>query len=153
MKFIENLVMKACAYTVLILSLFYLFGTLSNFSAAYINFPTFLIVFAFGIVIAIAGLLLNLKKLKKWLRILLHYTLLLMTFCVVFIIRGNLSAGGSSTIFSAIIIFTALYFAIFGIVYLIKRTVKSADKTLDKYRKADVKTEKTAYKSLYKNED
>ncbi len=131
MKKIENLLLKAAGYTVIILGIFYLFAFTGDFTEAAITFPTFLTILLFGIVIALAGLILQLDSMKRWLRILIHYAVLLVAFTVIFIITGNLASGGTGTVFSALVIFTFLYGIIYAAVYFIGKAIRLADRKVD----------------------
>lgn len=155
MKRIETIFLRACGYCILILSLFYAFGAINEYGKPYIDFKTFSTILIFGIIISVGGFILTLEKLKMPLRILIHYVALFVAFYVVFIVSGNLGAGGSSAIFSAVIIFTFLYIVIFASVYFIRKGIKKADSIANKkapQSKAGY-NKKTKYKSLYKTED
>ena len=150
MKKIENLLLKACGYTILILILFYAVA-FTGFTTPAIQLPTFLLILVFGIVISAAGMILYVNSLKPILRVLIHYAVMLVSFFIVFILGGKLHTGGSSTIFAAIILFTFLYALIFAIVYFIRRAVISADKAIDKKSAAQSKRKKKKpYTPLYK---
>ena len=150
MKRIENLLLKACGYTLLILTLFYLVALLGEFTVAAIDFHTFALIFVFGVIISAVSLILYVEKIKPIFRVLIHYATLLVSFFVIFLFAGKLNAGGSSVVFSAIIIFTVLYAVIFTITYLIRRAVISADKALDKKAVSNAKKTKKPYTPLYK---
>lgn len=155
MKRIETIFLRACGYCVLILSLFYAFGAINEYSKPYIDFKTFLVILLFGVIVSVGGFILTLEKLKMPLRILIHYITLFVAFYAIFIVSGNLGAGGSSAIFSAVIIFTFLYIVIFTMVYFIRKGVKKADSIANKKLPKKNESEKTKpkYKSLYKTED
>ena len=143
MKKFEEHLLKCTGYTVIILFLFYLFAATGDFTHAAITFPTFVTIFAFGAVISAAEIVLNLKSLKQWLRIVIHYAALLLAFIVVFVITGNLKDGGTGLIFSSIIIFTFFYALIFAIVYFIRKALRKAE---GKTAKKKTNTKKTAKK-------
>ena len=155
MKKIENLLLHSTAYTVLILLIFYIFGAASDFTDAYISFPTFLTILGFGAIISVAGMIFSIKKIHLALRALIHYIVLLVAFCVIFITTGNISSGGQGAIFISVAIFTVFYFTIFAISLAVISAVRKADENIDKKIKAELKKEaKTAkYKSLYKSEE
>ena len=151
MKRLEKLLLSGCGYTVLILSLFYLFALFDSYTQAYINFPTFLLIFLFGILVSLAGMILKIDRIKMPLRLLIHYATLLITFCVVFIFTGNLSAGGGSIVFSAIVIFTFLYVILALIVYLVLKFIRKADLKMDSLVGSKKESKKNAYSPLYKS--
>lgn len=150
MKKIENLLLKACGYTLLILVLFYVVAMIGKLSAAAIDFPTFALIFVFGVIISAANLVLY-TKLKTVFKVLIHYAVLLISFSIIFILAGKLNTGGSSVIFTAIVVFTFLYGVIFAIAYFVRRAVISADKSLNKLNeKKGGKNSKKPYTPRYK---
>lgn len=153
MKKIKNLLLGACGYTVLILALFYIFAAISKFTDARIGFSMFTIIFGFGCLISLAGMILGIEKIKKPFRILIHYSILLVSFSVIFIVSGNIASSGAAAIFSAVVIFTFFYALIFALTYLAIHAVSSADKHIDKKlfaKKKDIK--KPPYKPLYSSD-
>lgn len=152
MKKLENLLLGAAGYTVLILLLFYIFGTLSNFANPYIDFRTFLVILGFGVIISLAGMILGIQKIHVALRVLIHYVALLIAFFTVFIINGNISAQGAGWVFVAIVLFTVFYLLIAGITILTKKLVGKIDSNIGTKTEAECKKE-GKYKPLYKLED
>jgi hypothetical protein len=122
-----------------------------GFTKAAMDFKTFMLIFVFGVIISSAGLIFEIQRMHKALKVLIHYVILLISFFVIFFVAGKLGNAASSVVFSAIIVFTTLYAAISVITYLIKKVVNSADKIIDKSGKK-VK-EKKPYTPLYKNKD
>ena len=151
MKKLENILLKASGFTILILMLFYMFALSGNLTPATIAFPTFLLIFFFGVIISVATMILGLKQLKLPIRLLIHYTTLLVAFCSIFIASGNIQADSAAKIFSAVVIFTVLYALFFATVYLIKRTVNLIDKKIDEKQNKGAKSaaKKSGYKSIY----
>ena len=149
MKRIENILLKASGFTILILLLFYIVAFIGQWVEPAIKFGTFAIIFAFSIVISLANTVLRMEKPSFLWRVLIHYAALLISFSVIFIISGNIRSEGAGGILSAIIIFTFLYAIIFTVTYLIMRAVKASDKRLDKRAGGKKKEEKKPYKSLY----
>ena len=144
MKKLENILLKGCGFTILILTLFYSFAAIGNPSKQNIGFATFAVILAFGILISFTTLLLDIKSISLGLRLLMHYASTLIAFCIVFITTGNLLLNTPAKIFSAVIIFSFLYAIIFLSVYFIKRIVNKLDRKLDeKSKKA------STYKSIY----
>ena len=131
MKKIENLLLQAAGYTVIILCLFFLFTATSDFTEAAITFSRFATILAFGIVISVAGSILKIESIKKWIRILIHYSVLLVAFIVVFVITGNLTSGGTSMIFSALVIFSFFYALVAALVFCFGKFVKTTDKKVN----------------------
>ncbi len=129
MKLIENFLKTTCAYTVAILAAFYIFAITCEFPETSISFGRFSLLLLFGAAITLAGYLFRLK-INKLVIILLHFSVLLFAFTIIFISSGILSGG--SNIFMSVILFAVLYFAVFAVVYFIKRGIGAADKKLDK---------------------
>ena len=154
MKRLEKTLLAGCGYTVLILTLFYAFAAISEFTSAAITLPRYLLIVSFGFIIALAELMYKSLNLKNWLRGLIHYGVLLTAFIAIFIVSGNIKSGRASAVFAAIVIFTMLYFAFWGVIHLIKKTVKVADERLDT-RAPKIKETKPAkeYKPLYSKEE
>lgn len=154
MKKIENILLRGSAYTVLILVLFYLFAVLGQLVEPAITFPTFIIIVVFGFVISVCELVFCIKSLKTPIKVLIHYAVLLVAFCAIFIFSGNLDSKGPAAIFSAVVIFTFLYSLIFLIVYFARKGINAADKKIEKHMKKTKKDEKKPeYKSLYGKQD
>lgn len=152
MKKLEELLLRACGYTVLILTLFYLFAVVGDFVEAAIAFSTFALIFAFGIIISVAGLVFEIPTMRLIWKSLIHYGVLLISFTVIFIVAGKLSAGGIPTVFSAFIIFTFLYAVVFTIVYFARKALLAADVRLERTKeKRKQKPAKKEYKALYKD--
>lgn len=154
MKKIEKTLLKGTAYSVLITVLFYLFAIIGQLSAPAITFPTFTLIVVFGCIISASELVFQIRNLKMSLKALIHYAVLLVAFCAIFVFSGNLSTEGPAAIFSAVIIFTFLYILILLIAYFVRKGVYYADKKIDKRTNiASAKKKKTEYKSLYGKQD
>jgi len=152
MKRLENFVLKACSYTVLIVTLFFLFTLITNFTEAAIKIGTFMLILLFGFIISLADLFFGIEKIGKAFKVLIHYGALLVTFIVVFVVFGNISGGGAGAVISAIFIFTALYAVIFPIIYFTKKGLSSADKKIDGKMPKKTK-QKQPYRSIYGKDD
>ena len=154
MKIIENIILKAGGYTASILFLFYLAGTIADFTNPYIDFKTFIFIALFGTLISVSELLFKIQAIHTAIKVLIHYAVLFCAFTVVFIISGNIASRGSAAIFSALIIYTFFYAVIFTALYFIRKSIKKADFAIDKKYASKQKPEKKKeYKSLYKKED
>lgn len=155
MKRIERLLFESSAYCSLIVFLFLLFTATESDSFGGMKLGTFALIFAFGILISLAGAILRIKSIKLIYRLVIHYFTLFAAFCVVFMISGNLFITSPASIFSAIAIFTFLYAAVFGASILMKHAVSALEKPVDKAVKKKQmsnkkKAEEKAYKPLYK---
>ena len=152
MRRIERLLLTGSGYSILILTIFYAFAAISNFTSPAITFPQYALIVGFGYLIALAELMYNALNLKKWLRGIIHYGVLLLAFCIIFIISGNIKSGRASAIFAAIVLFTMLYFALWGMIHLIRKTANIADDKIES-KQPKVKDNKKVYKSLYSSDD
>lgn len=151
MKRIQSLLLGTAGYTVLILLLFYIFTTISGFAESKIGFAMFGLILLFGALISFADMLLYIEALKKPLRIIIHYIALLIAFSVIFIGSGNIAAQGAAAIFSAVVVFTALYAVIFVITYFARKGIARLDTVIDRRKPApSQKSKKSDYKPLYK---
>lgn len=149
MKRIENILLRACGFTILITLLFYVIAFVGQLTEPRIKFGTFALIFAFSVVISLANTVLKMNKPSFLWRILIHYSALLVSFSVIFIISGNIKSEGPGGILSAVIIFTFLYAIVFTLSYLIIKAVRASDKGLDMRRGGKKKQETKPYKSLY----
>ena len=132
MRRAEKFILCACAYTVLICSLFLAFAAISKFSDATLNAGRFFLIFFFGFIITLANSVLSIKSWHIILRLFIHYVSLLAAFCFIFVISGNIKLAGGGAVFSAIIIFTFLYVVFSSIVYFLKKSINIVDKKLEK---------------------
>lgn len=154
MKIVENLVLKACGYTLSILLLFYIAGTISDFTNPFIDFKTFLLILLFGSLISLTEPVFGIKNLHPMLKVLIHYFVLFCAFTATFVISGNIAKRGAAAIFSSLIIFTFFYAIVFTAMYFIRKLIKKADNGLDKRMQSKAKkTKQSEYKSLYTKED
>lgn len=149
MRRIHKIFLTGCGYTVLILTLFYLFAALSKFTSQSIATGQFLLILFSGLAISMVEFLYESIKLKKIFRSAIHYFVLLIVFCLVFVISGKISAQSPAAIFIAIVIYTLLYFFILTIVHFVRKAINFADDKLDTKSKPVNNKKKTPYKSLY----
>ena len=158
MRRIYKIFLTGCGYTVLILSLFYLFAAVSGFVSQAIAPGQFALILTFGFIISLAEFMYEELKLKKIFKCLIHYAVLLTAFCLIFIVSGNISSQRPSAIFVSIIIYTLLYFMVWVIVRYVRKAINHADDKLDarssgKESKSKNKPGKGTYKSLYSEGD
>ena len=150
MKRIQQLLLNACAYTVALLLVLYVFAALSDVSSG-ISFGRFALVFTFGAAIALASVILKSQSVSRPIGVIIHYSLLLLAFIVLFVVIGGISNGGK--IFAAIVVFTFFYALVFALAVLVNRSVKVADKRLDKKHPQKQKKAPAPYKSIYGKND
>ena len=132
MRRINKIFLTGCGYTVLILTLFYAFAALSKFTSQSIAPGQFALILCFGFIISLAEFMYEQLKIRKILKCLIHYFVLLIAFCVIFIIAGKISTQRPAIIFIAVVLYTIIYFVIYGISRLIKITINCADVKLDR---------------------
>ena len=151
MKHIENFFKGACAYTVIILSLFYIMANAIGVEELSVSFGRYALILLLGAFISAAGFLFKLDKIHRAFSLIAHYSVLLLTFCIIFITSGILS-GGSSRIFVAVVIFTVFYAVISLAVYFSKKGVAALDRRIDKKApQKSKKKENQPYTSKFKN--
>ena len=151
MRKIEKLFLTGCGYSVLILTLFYLFAALTKFVSPAITTAQFTIIVVFGMLISLAELLYNTLKIKKIARCFVHYAVLFIAFFVIFIIMGKTTSGKAPAIFVAIVLYTILYFTLWLIIHLIRKTISAVDDKIDsRAPKSKTQKETKEYKPLYK---
>ena len=123
LKQIEKFLYHTCAYAVVTSVLFFLFAMATGMNELAVSFNRYLIIIGFSAIITAAEYIFLLKKLPKFICYLIHFLALFSAFLVVFIlINGNLQFR-PSFIFSALIIFTLIYFVILGAILIIKHIV------------------------------
>ena len=154
MRRINKVFLTGCGYAILILTLFYAFAAISKFTSQSIAPGQFALILTFGFAISLAELMYDELKLKKVYRCLVHYGVLLVAFCLIFIVAGNISAQRPAAIFGAIIIYTVLYFFLYAIIHFVRHAINTADDKLDERSARKKATDKKGtYKSLYSDGD
>ena len=150
MRRFHKLFLTGCGYTVLILALFYSFAAISNFVSPAITLGQFGLILASGLIISLAEFMYEQLRIKKAYKCLIHYFVLLVAFCLIFIISGKISAERPAAVFVAIILYTFLYFLILAIVHFSRKAIGRVDDKLDAKAKKNTKQKNTkGYKSLY----
>lgn len=149
MRRIHKLFLTGCGYTVLILSLFYAYAAISNFVMPAIAPGQFALIFASGIIISLAEFMYEQLKVKKTLKCVIHYAVLMVAFCLIFIISGKISAQKPAAVFIAIILFTLLYGIIWTVVHFSRKAIDRMDDNFEAKKKNKENKAKKGYKSLY----
>jgi len=130
MKKIEAVFLSGCAYAIAIIALFFGFAAISNLAEARIGVGQFFLILLFGQIISIAGYILKNASWHIFIRYALHYLVLFLAFCIIFIVNGNINSKGGSAIFSAAIIFTFFYALVFLLIYVVKKSLKTVEKKI-----------------------
>lgn len=129
MKVFKKLVLNACLYSVLILTLFYIFAAISEMTDSVIGIGKYFTILGFGAIISASVLIFD-TKLKEILKYIINYAVLLTAFCVIFLSSASGSTNAVARAFAAIVIFTIIYALVllfkylFGILWK-KRTKKA----------------------------
>ena len=132
MKKLESILLSGCAYAVAIIALFFGFAAISKITEARIGVGQFFLILLFGQIISVAGYILKNASWHFLIRYALHYLTLFLTFCVIFIVNGNINSKGGSAIFSALVIFTFFYALVFFLIYILKKSFSTVEKKLPK---------------------
>lgn len=150
MRRINKIFLTGCGYAILILTLFYAFASISQFTSRSIAPGQFALILSFGFIISFAEFMYEELKLRKILKCFIHYAVLFVAFYLIFVISGNISTQRPAAVFAAILIYTALYFTVFAIVYFARHAINRLDNKLDK-RSAEKVSEKSNKKGTYKS--
>ena len=156
MRRINKIFLTGCGYAILILSLFYIFAAVSQFVSQSIAPGQFVLILSFGFIISLAEFMYEELKVKRIYKCLIHYGVLLVAFCTIFIASGKISAQKPSAAFVAIILYTILYFTVWAIVHFVRKGIALADDKLDAKstsKQNDKTTKKGTYKPLYGDGD
>ena len=130
MKKIESVILAGCAYSMAIIALFFSFAAISSFSEVKLGVGQFFIILLFGQLISVAGFILKNASWHIFIRYALHYLILFLAFCIIFIVNGNIKASGGGAILSAAVIFTFFYAIILLLVYAFKKSISSVEKKI-----------------------
>ena len=142
MRQISSFISKSCIYTVLFLTVFFLFAAAFNASAL-LPASSYFLFLAFGALTALVDYAVTMIRSNAAIRFFAHYFGLLAIFCCVMLITQNDSFKDSGIIVS-IFVFSILYFGIRGLSILIKRVLaKNETIPTEKGKKKD-KTEYTS---------
>lgn len=113
MKPTEKFIYHAAVYTVSISLLFFIFARFLDIDELTISLSRYFTIFALSLVISGAEFILTLDKLPRYLRHIIHYAVLAISFLVIFL-TVRTSSGEfqfrAATVFAALIIFSFLYF-------------------------------------------
>lgn len=135
MKHLRSILTGGCVFTTVITLLFSIVALIINraegiYGEVSLPVSQFLLILLFSFVIASANHVFFLRRLHTALRLLIHYSALLVSFIFVFVVAGNLHITGTASVFIAIFVFTVLYAVMMAIVLSFLRAVGYLDKTL-----------------------
>ena len=137
MNKIEKTVLKTCGYTVLILTLFYTFVSLSDLPSTALPLHSYFLTLLFSGIVSLDDLLFDMVKAKKWIQVTVHYITLLVAFLIIFVLPGG-SVFGESGAIVAITCFTLLYALCAALVLLFRKLFghKESEEIKSKSKKA-----------------
>ena len=153
MRRLHKLFLVGCGYTVLILTLFYIYAAVSKFVLPAIAPGQYILILVSGLTISLAEFMYEQLRLKKVLKCIIHYCVLLVAFCLIFIISGKISVQRPAAIFIAVVIYTLMYFIVLAIVHFARKGIGALDDKLEAKDKAKKEKAKKGYKSLYGDGD
>ena len=131
MRKLEKTLYSAAAYTVLFAIFFYVFALATDIDGKSIGVTKFFIILSFGTICAVADLIYSLLNLKKWVKAVIHYGILVSAFCIIFLFGDYFLVKGAASVFVAITLFTVLYAVFSFTLWLIGKTVSRADDALE----------------------
>ena len=141
MQKLEAILYRCCAYTVAITLAF--FTLASAFGAdVSLNFFNFFICLLIGTALAISTLIFKIKTLSAWIKVLLHFAILLAIYCPFLSISIPEFMERQAAIFIALMLFIIAYAIGFAIVIALKKLLGKTAKNATK--------EPTSYKPRYK---
>jgi hypothetical protein len=148
MNQIKRFIASACTISTLITLLVYLVTAIIRHSEGIgetgIPAVKFFLILLFSFLLAGANLLFGLKRLAFIWRLLLHYSVCLVAFLVIFIAFGNLNISGPASVFVAVIVLTVLYAAIAGAILGFLYAIRAEE------RKEKERRESSEYRSRYR---
>ncbi len=123
-KSLKKWVVDGCVYYTVVSIVLILLGLLSAASESRWNIPAnFWQIMPLSLAFAFAGNVLRSNKLARWKRYLLHYIIYLSAFVIFFFLPSNAKPQPIS-ILLILVLLTALYWAIFGLVLLIRSRIR-----------------------------
>lgn len=121
MKAIKELLVKSSCYTIIMMSVVYLFAIFSDLADKGITITRFAVLLGYGFLIAVAGLVKTKMSCGNILKTALHYIVLLSGFIFVFSFLGNMSNGVAAKLVVAITVFSVVYAAISLAVFFLRK--------------------------------
>lgn len=106
---IVRLINRLCLYTTLITLFFYLFALITGFTTASMPICRYASILLYAALLCVAGLLFS-TRLPRLCCHLLHYSLSLLGFLLVFLLLSGIGLGNGARTFVLIVLFTLLYF-------------------------------------------
>ncbi|MBO5906819.1 MAG: DUF3021 family protein [Clostridia bacterium] len=152
MKKIKNTILNACAYTVILLFVFFFFVALTGSTNLALTISSFTAIFFIGCVIALSNHVFGIEKLAYPLRLTIHFFLLLGALFGLLYTTGYLASRTPSSYIVLIFIYALVYAIVWLISHFFKKWISPLTaRTKKKNGKVEAEKKQTAeYKPLYK---
>ena len=148
MNAFKQFLLKASAYTVVILSAFYIYGGIAGITEHGISWHKYLLILGYGLLISTAEIISGILVKHRVLANLINYAVLLSGFIIIFVLSTNTTGSVATKIFIAVALFTVIYVLIRLCIYLIKKAISKSSIVKKQPVKPETK-KKSAYRSLY----
>ena len=152
MKKLKNILLLACTYTVILITVFFLFIAVDSGIKSAITFGSFLAIFLIGCLISLSNLILGINGLSYPIKIILHFSSLLASLFTLLFTTGFLTGKTPSSYIVLIFAYALIYAVVWIICYFIRKGKTSFSKRTKKVdaKSKEKKAEKSEYKPLYK---
>ena len=130
MKTLKNILLSGCTYAVVIISLFFAFAAISDFTEAKLSAGRFFLMLFFGHVVACAGYILRTASWHAVIRYPLHYVTLFLAFYIIFILALSTEKRNGAAMLIAVVIYTFFYILIMILEFLLKKTFAFIEKSI-----------------------
>ncbi|MBQ1260974.1 MAG: hypothetical protein IIX96_03085 [Clostridia bacterium] len=140
MQKFKKIVLNTALYTVIIMTVFYLFALISGQSEARVSAAKFFVILGFSLAISLSALVFE-ASVSPLLKYITNYSVLFTAFCVIFLTSGEGVGNAFARVLIAFVIFTVFYL-FFVFVYKLARA---------RFTKTAKETEKKPYTPIYKN--
>ena len=142
MKNLEKYLLHASAYTVIITFAFFLFANISGVAEPTVSPLRLIIISVFSLVISFCEGIFSIKGLHKALAYAIHYTVLFITFLIIYMMISESDKNDFTFILAALVIFSVIYLVFVGISLVFKKIAAAASKN-------NVKNEKPVYRNRF----
>ncbi len=132
--FLKTTLVRSCIYFTLVMVLYIAACAIVNVADddLLLDAGRTILFYVFALLTSLAGSLFSLQKLSSGLRLVLHYLICIFAFYACFMLPVSMRASG---VIIGLVIFTVLYFAVFGIVALFKSRYRRNAEQLASYQK------------------
>ncbi len=137
--FIKNLLSRSCIYFTVVMLGYIIIAAIINVADGrlLLDAGRTVLFFVFALLLSLANSLWTIPKISGALRLILHYIITLFAFYACFLLPASNSDNPmrASAIIVGLVIFTLLYFAIFGIVMAFRSKFKTNLQKSETYQK------------------